>query len=172
MVFFTKNYLVGLGREQSNSWENILLNWIKDNWTLQNPALWNQNTNPDGVLFGSEYVGEFDFVCYSKILQNNGGASRNAMLGGRYNIQSPVITFIFNVRDYSVRDGDQVPEEVTNVMEFIEDLIDRNPHGLRSEGVRKMWIINMTNGDREINAQQTYELRFDIQFLIAKVNLE
>lgn len=172
MVNFVKSYLSGLGHEETDTWDNILLEWIKNNWTLTSPAKWHQQDNPFGVIFGTSYVGEFDYVCYTKIENDNFGETESTALGGRMDKLMPKVTFIFSVRKYDVSDEDEIPVDVTTIHEFIEDLFDNNPTALKSEGIRRMWLTTVTNGQIEVNAQQIFQMKFLIQLIISKTNFK
>jgi|SRR5215217_602806 len=172
MVIFTKAWLSGLGRDQSNTWDNIFLNWIESNWTLTSPPKYNAVTAPFGVLFGEDYNGQWDFVAYSSIKDEDGVVNENTTIGGRMSKEVVYITFCFTVRKYSVRTGDEIPIEVGNVIEFVEDLIDKNPRALRNEGILLMEFMNYNDGEYEIAGQQIYEIDFRIKCLVSRINLE
>jgi hypothetical protein len=167
---FTKNWLSGLGHDSTDSWDNILLNWIKQNWTLTEPALWHQTNKPFGVIFGSEYLGYFDFVAFAKL--SDGARTELMSVGGRHENHIVDVTFSFSVRKYNTQAGDEIPIEVSNVFDFVEDLIDRNPRGLINEGIRYMKIQAARNGEQEVFGQQIYRLDFVIRCIIPKINLE
>lgn len=170
MPIFTKNWLSGLGRDASDSWDNIILNWFKDNWTLTTPALYHPDTNPFGVIFGYQYLGYFDFVAYASMLL--GSRPELMSIGGRHENHIEDVTFSFSVRDYNLQSGDELPVEVTKVMEFVEDLVDANPRGLQDEGIRYMQLISQRNGEMEVFGQQVFRLDSVIRCIIPKINLE
>jgi hypothetical protein len=170
MPLFTKNWLSGLGRDASNAFENIMLQWFKDNWTLTDPALWHQQDNPFGVIFGTEYLGYFDYVAYTTL--EDGARTELMSIGGRHENHIKDITFSFCVRNYSGVRGEEIPVQVNNVFEFVEDLIDSNPRGLASEGIRYMFLRAARNGEMEVYGQQIYHMDFVIRCIIPKINLE
>lgn len=172
MVLFTKSYLSGLGRDQSNTWDNIVLNWIESNWSLTTVPKYDPNTAPYGVLFGSDYYGQWDFVASAKVSDGDGIESMGLSIGGRHNQETVNVTFSFSVRKYSVQQGDEIPVEVTYVMEYIEDLIDSNATALKGEGINNMKIIDSHDGELEMFGQQIYEMSFVIRCLVSRINLE
>lgn len=172
MVIFTKSYLSGLGRDQSNLWENLFIQWIENNWTLTDPPKYHPVTAKHGVLFGLEYFGQWDYVASASIEDNEGISSNLMSLGGRHDSNSFDITFAFSVRKYSAQQGDELATQVTNVSNFIEDLIDENPRALQSEGIRYMTLTSIRDGELELYGQQIYQMRFVISCLVSRINLE
>lgn len=172
MVIFTKNWLSGLERDQSNSWENLLLNWVENNWTLTSPGKYHPVTEKHGVLFGSEYYGQWDLVLFAIVRDGKGLSSNLLSAGGRFEENTVDINLIFCVRKYSVQGGDEIPVEVTYVAAFLEELIDKNPRGLQSEGIRYMMLQDSFHGEKEYYGQQIFEMNFTIRCIISRINLE
>jgi hypothetical protein len=170
MPSFTKTWLSGLGRDENATADNIILQWIKDNWTLTDPALYNQTTNPFGVIFGSEYLGYFDYVAYAKLV--DGSRTELMSIGGRHDNYIKDVTFSFSVRNYHVSSGEEIPIQVSNVFDFVNDLVDYNPRGLQSEGMRYIKLLASRNGEMEVFGQQIYRLDFVIRCFMPKINLE
>lgn len=172
MVIFTRNYLSGLDRDQANSWENIILNWIENNWTIETPPKYDPDTAPFGVLFGSDYYGHWDLVASTKIMDDAGIASELMSVGGRHEKNTVFVTFVFSVRKYSGQQGDEIPAEVTYVSDFVSNLILRNPKALQNEGIRNMMLMRINDGELEMYGQQIYEMTFVIKCVISRINLE
>ena len=170
MPSFTKTWLSGLGRDENDTADNIILKWIKDKWTLTDPAPYNISTNPFGVIFGSQYLGYFDYVAYAKM--EDGGRIELMSLGGRHDNYIKDVTFCFSVRNYHVSGGDEIPIQVNNVFDFVNNLVDSNPRGLQSEGMRYIKLISSRNGEQEKYGQQIYRLDFVIRCFMPKINLE
>lgn len=174
MVIYTKSWLAGLGHDQTNLWENIFLDWIEDNWTLADPPKYHAVTAKHGVLFGSDYYGQWDYVC-SSIVGGKVGSGMSATrmsVGGRLDSNVVYITLVFSCRKYSAQQGDELAVQINNVSEFLEDLIDKNPKALQSEGIRFMNLESIYDGEVEIYGQQVYELKFVVKCLISRINLE
>lgn len=171
MVIFTKSYLSGLNRDQSNTWDNIFLNWLENNWTLSTVPKYDPVTAKHGVLFGNDYYGQWDFVASAKISENVGIENKGLSIGGRHDQDTIDISFSFSVRKYSGQQGDEIPQEVTFVMDFVENLIDTHAKDLQNEGIRYMKLIDQRDGEIEMYGQQIYEMRFIIRCLVSRINL-
>lgn len=168
MVIFTSSNVAGYGAEQDFDPANMILDWIRTSWTLADPAPHHPVNNPYGILFGLDYVGYHDFVAYAS---NRGHAPALMSVGGRMEWEVVDVAFIFNIRRYNVTAGDQIPEEVNVVIQYLEDKIDRNPRALRSQGIPYMQLITYSTGEREVYNQQCWELEVIIRCYYARINI-
>jgi hypothetical protein len=171
LSLFTKNWLSGLDRDQSNSWENIFLNWVEQNWTLPDPPKYDSVTAPYGVLFGTVYNGQWDYVVYTEIKEGFGIEHQSLDIGGRLDRDIVNITLTFSLRNYSVQGGDEIPMQVAYVTDFIEDLIDSNPRALQNEGIRYMEYVTLSKGEKQMYGQQIFEMSFLIRCYVSRINL-
>lgn len=165
---FSTSYIAGLGREQDFDVANIVLDWIRTNWTLENPAVYDKDLHPYGILFGLDYFGYHDFVAYAS--NHIGDRPKGMSIGGALESHVIDISFYFTIRRYNPVAGEQLPPEINIVMNYLEDFIDRNPHGLKNYGVRYIYLDRHNTGEREMYGQQIFMLELVLRGLYTRIN--
>jgi|SRR5215212_3052653 len=169
MVQFDASIVPRYNAEKDFDIPNVFIDWVRTNWTLDDPAPYNATTNPYGILFGLEYVGNHDLVAYCS--NKIGHEPRLMSIGGKYEGHHEDISFCFTVRRHNIVAGEELPPEINKVMNYIEDLIDRNPRALNSWGIHNMILKTQRTGEKEIFAQQVFELEFIIRCYYMTINV-
>lgn len=168
MVQFTSSKIAGLDREQDFDVANVVLDWIRNNWTLQNPAPYDKDTNPFGILFGLDYFGYHDFVAYAS--NHVGHRPKGMSIGGSLEEETVDISFYFTIRRYNPVAGEQLPPELNIVLNYLEDFIDYNPRGLKSQGIRYVHLDRHNTGEREMYGQQVFQLELVLRCKYYRIN--
>jgi hypothetical protein len=166
---FVRNQVLGKGSEHDNSPENILINYVKDNWTLTSPPVYDIVTAPYGVMFGLGYFGYGDLVCYCE--QTSCDIDSMA-LGGRLDYVEYYVDLVFTVRDYGLEQMGSTPQDCQAIIDYMEDFFDSNHKGLKSQGFNYIAIKAINHGRRELYGLQVFTETFTICMVHGNLNLE
>ena len=145
----------------------ILLNYIKNNWTLVDPPAHVEGTT-HGIKFGQQYSGHHDIVLDCELL---GGTSvepmANGWFGYTYNTE---IRVVVTVVDFNAG-GITYPDKLRNIWNYLEEFFRADPSGLVSaEGINALNVSSVSHNvsfDNQFD-QQVYTMVMSVQMIYAK----